>query len=102
MKTIWKFPLVKGEFQTIKIPVESRFLHIGLDREDVRCLWFAVDPASDMIVMEIIMVGTGNDLPHVGDFIGTIIQDGYVWHYFCGPTNLVNKTTGFHYLTKDN
>jgi hypothetical protein len=52
--------------------------------------------------MEIIKVGTGGDLPHVGDFIGTIIQDCGVWHYFTGPANSVNKTTGFHYMTREN
>jgi hypothetical protein len=102
LKTIWKFPLTIAERQTISIPVTSHFLNIGIDGEGTRCLWFAVDPTSDPIDMEIIKVGTGWDLPHVGDFIGTIIQDGFVWHYFCGPANSVNKTTGFHYLTREN
>lgn len=102
MKTIWKIPLTLAAQQIIEVPAAAHFLHIGIDGEGSRCLWFAVDPAAGKSEMEIIKVGTGRDLPHVGDFIGTIIQDGDVWHYFTGPANSINKTTGFHYLTKDN
>lgn len=102
MKTIWKFPLTISERQAIEIPANSRFLHIGVDGEGVRCLWFAVDPSSDFIPMEVIVIGTGLDLPHVGDYIGTINVGGYLWHYFCGPGSSINKQISFHYETRDN
>lgn len=103
MKTIWKFPLTIASHQTIEIPIKSHFLHLGVDGDGVRCLWFAVDPGSTMTEMEIITVGTGWELPHVGDFLGTLIgRDGLVWHFFCGPDSSVNKQVSFHYQTQEN
>ena len=102
MRTIWKFPLRIASVQTIDIPADYHFLHMGMDGEGVRCLWFMVDPESSKMELEIIMVGTGQDVPHVGDFIGTVMQGGYVWHYFAGPANSINKTTSFHFQTAGN
>lgn len=101
MKTIWKFPLSTSNRQTISVPCISHFLSVGIDPLGNNCLWFAVDPDSGAYEMEIIIVGTGLDLPHVGDFLGTTVQDGFVAHFFTGPRDSVGNK-GFHYQTRDN
>lgn len=102
MKTIWKFPLSNADRQKIELPGGAAFLSIGIDHVGARCLWFAVDPTMPKYPFEVIKVGTGWDLPHVGDFLGIIIEDGFVWHYFSGPANSANRLAGFHYQTNGN
>lgn len=100
--SIWKFPLKLAAIQKISIPLGANKLHVGKDADNVFCIWAAVDTNAKMIDIEIIIVGTGWELAHVGDFLGTIIDYGYVWHIFTGPSDTMNGSLGFHYQTKDN
>lgn len=101
MKTIWKFPLSSEVRQVIHIPEISHFLQIGKDDFGQRCLWFAVDSKSKPVGIEIVKIATGREMPHVGDYLGTIVDGQWTWHYFCGPDNVVDHKIGFHYFTRD-
>lgn len=102
MKTIWKFPLTIAERQTINVPAMSAFLHMGLDGSDSICLWFLVDPKSTPYEVEIIVAGTGHDVPPVGNHLGTVTLEGFVWHVFTGPSSSLTKPDSLHYQTRDN
>lgn len=102
MKSIWKFPIENVGSNAISMPRHSSIIHAGLDAEDRMSIWAAVDPSDPVMEVEILVVGTGIDLPHVGDFIGTVIDAPFVWHVFTGPGHSANKMQGFHYQTRDN
>lgn len=84
------------------MPLKGSILHVGLDGNRDICLWAAVDPNDPVMDIEIIIAGTGHPLPHIGDYIGTVQQHGFIWHVFTGPGHSANKTVSFHYQTKEN
>ncbi|CDX26940.1 hypothetical protein MPL3356_60627 [Mesorhizobium plurifarium] len=103
LNTIWKFKLSHEAAQSIKVPREYSFLSIGLDRDDHRCIWLMVNADAPPVQLEIIKVATGDrPVPHLGDYLGTISQDGNIWHYFTGPGHAGNTRTSFHYHTRSN
>lgn len=102
VNTIWKFQLKLQDRQKISMPVENAVLHVGLDPNRNICLWAAVDSKAPVSDVEIVIVGTGHPLPHVGSYIGTIVIAAYVWHVFTGPGDAAGEQKNFHHSTKDN
>lgn len=102
LNTIWKFKLSRDAVQSIMVPSEYSFLSLDLDRNNDRCVWLMVNSQAAPTQLEIIKVGTGSNVPHVGDYLGTINQDGDIWHYFTGAGHAGNARTGFHYQTRGN
>lgn len=85
---IWKFPLGLIDGQTIRLPVGAVILGAGLDPNDDLCLWAKVDAAqSAKHDVPVQIVGTGNPMPEVGDFVGTVRQGRFMWHVFAGGDN---------------
>lgn len=87
---IWKFPLALTDNQTIRLPVGAVILSAGLDPGDDLCLWVKVDaaePAQHDVPIRI--VGTGNPMPEVGYFVGTVRQGRFMWHVFAGAATMV-------------
>lgn len=100
---IWKFPLKVVDRQAVSIPATFRMLSVGTDPTGEICLWAAVDSRNGSRQVTIIMVGTGQPLPHVGSFIGTVLDGAFVWHVFTGPESAANRPgLEFHYETKRN
>jgi len=104
LNTIWKYPLRLIDRQNLSMPVGASIVSAGRDPIGAMCIWALVDHGADKRDVEIMIVGTGNALPHVGDFIGTVTMDGFVWHVFTGPGDSANRPggAGFHYQTKGN
>lgn len=103
LNTIWKFPLRLAEKQTVSMPADAVLLHLGFDgnvARPVMCMWAAVDADAPKVDVEIIIVGTGHPLPHVGTFLGTVIDGSFVWHLFTGPAHTMQRDLSFHYQTK--
>lgn len=102
LRTIWKFPLNDSDRQTISLPLDYRIMSAGLDPDGDLCIWAAVDPDAKRIDVEICIVGTGRAMPRLGDFIGTVLCDRFVWHIFTGPGHGSNFDKAFHYATRMN
>lgn len=102
INTIWKFELAVTDRQTIDLPIDYVTLSVGLDPQGALCIWVAVDDRAAKRPVEFIIVGTGNPMPHVGSFIGSVKMGPFMWHVFTGPGSAANRATEFHYLTKDN
>lgn len=103
MNVIYKYPLICRPTQVLTVPQMHNLLHLGLDGDDNPALWMGVDPSSVKINLEVIMVGTGWPVPHVGDYLGTVtVRTGYVWHFFTGPNSSINRYTSCHYQTRAN
>lgn len=104
LNRIWKFEIKLLDRQTVKLPSEFSILSAGMDPDGILCIWAAVNPESLARKIEIIVVGTGHPLPHVGDFIATVKDGPYMWHIFTSAADSANMPANgaFHYLTKGN
>lgn len=88
MKTIFKQVIQpnshKGELFPIEFvaPRGSRPISVGM-QHDQCCVWFECDPDRPKEKLTIFCVGTGFGIvPDDGRFIGTIVDDPYVWHFY--------------------
>ena len=86
MKTIWKFELVTTDYQTLRIPVEAKFLCVQV-QDEVPCIWVVVDPSNPVEEYNFRIFGTG----HIFDiemessqYIGTyqLSNGSLVFHVF--------------------
>lgn len=86
MRTIWKFPLVWADIQSIAIPEEYVLLSVQIQR-DVPTLWAIVDEKKPNKNVEIICHGTGHAVDKKidkgrFDYLGTVQHDNLVFHFF--------------------
>ena len=91
-KRIWKFPLLMQARQNVTMFEGWKFLHLGVqdtrdafnDLMDERnvCIWAEVDPYAPKVFVEILLVGTGDDVPNGHDYLGTIFVGNYVFHVY--------------------
>jgi hypothetical protein len=84
LQTIWKFPLAVTELQTISVPASAKALHLAV-QNGTPCVWVLLDPNAPRKQRDILCFGTGNEVLACADrYIGTVLIDGFVWHYFWG------------------
>lgn len=86
-KTIWKFVLDVTDSQFIRMPHESKILHVNTQRETV-CMWAEVDPSLPQVLRRFCVYGTGHQMPDdPGRYIGSImLQDGdLIFHIYEQP-----------------
>lgn len=84
MKTIFKYPIRPTSEQQVEMPNGSQIIHVGKDPDGQPCVWATVDTAEKrMINVDIIMVGTGAEMPE-GKLThkGTLIVGPLVLHVF--------------------
>jgi hypothetical protein len=62
MKTVWKFPLETVSAQTVKIPLPAKVLTVQPQGDGV-CLWAEVSPELEKVKVDILIAGTGHELP---------------------------------------
>jgi hypothetical protein len=75
-RTIWKFPLEVIDQQSVRMPIASRMLHVGMQGGTL-CLWAEVTPGAEQEDRAIYIYGTGHDLaPDRGDYLGTFQMHG--------------------------
>lgn len=86
MKAIWKYP-VKSRAEMV-IERDAKILSVGVQDGEIY-LWALVDPEAEYAVREIVVYGTGDDVPDdPGTFLGTVMMYGgrEVRHVFdAGP-----------------
>jgi len=83
MRTIFKQRLDVCDQQTIELPQDFRILHLGIQRGE-SCIWYECDTDKPLRRLDIYCFGTGyrmDDLPPM-EHIGTVLIDGFVWHYY--------------------
>jgi len=61
MKTIWKYPLLEADEQTLNLPKNAQILTIQNQKENP-CLWALVNPKNETEPRTILCRGTGHDL----------------------------------------
>ncbi len=86
MKTIWKFPIATTFRQDVEMPHGSRIISAQQQHGQL-CIWAEVNPKADKCNRQIVIIGTGHELPREGicmEFIATVqTLDGVlVWHIY--------------------
>lgn len=82
MRAVWKFPLaLTADPQILEAPGLEWPLH--LDRQgDQLCLWCEVDTEMRPRRIAVQVYGTGHPIPRFDSYIGSIVDDPYVWHLY--------------------
>ena len=82
MKTVWKYPLVITDRQSVRAPKGALPLTVQLQGGTIT-LWMEVDPKAPLEDHYFYVVGTGNEVPEKAMlFVGTVQMLPYVWHVF--------------------
>jgi thioredoxin reductase len=84
MTTIYKYQLEIVDEQTLELPYDSTFIHVGLDPNGLPCIWATVDTEQQgRSVKTIFIVGTGRPIPDAAFFyLNSFNQGQFVWHVF--------------------
>jgi len=81
MKKIYKYPLKLQSVQSLSIPLVA-VLSIQ-QQHGVWVLWAEVDTDKWSKTITVTTVGTGQVIPeNVGQYISTIQEGSYVWHFY--------------------
>ncbi len=83
MYTIWKQTLELKKEQIIEIPFDSKFLVAKLQNNQIT-IWFHCYSENKLEERTILIYGTGHEVLKESemDYLGTIIQDSFIWHIF--------------------
>jgi len=85
-KTIFKYKLATGAtFYTIAMRAGAEICHVGLDPRNSPCVWAIIDSEAPRAWVKVSVIGTGMDVPEGATFLGTFVDDPYVWHAFLHP-----------------
>lgn len=89
-EVIWKFPLHLSGWglapavrHDVKMPTVSVVLALQV-QHDVPTLWAMVDPKTSVVTKTFEWVGTGQEVPYGGKYVGTIQLHGgeFVFHLY--------------------
>jgi hypothetical protein len=81
VRTIWKYALAITDEQTVTMPQDAEYLHVGM-QNNVLYLWARVDPASPVEHVPIRVAGTGHPVEGEWDHLGTVHDRQFIWHVF--------------------
>ncbi len=84
MITIYKYPIEIIREQGVSMPEDAVILSVGLDPAGRLCLWARVNTHKAPRQRIIEIYGTGTVVASVleGRFIGTVLQQEFIWHVF--------------------
>lgn len=82
MRMIFKVP-IKDTHYTLELPADADVLHVAV-QDETPMIWFMFDPSETEIKKrKFMIVGTGMMFDYEGwQYIGTFMQQPYVWHLF--------------------
>jgi len=82
MRTVWKFPLaITDSLQTIDMPIGSLIVKAGSQGGQIT-LWAEVNTEADLRPRVFRVHGTGHEIDHGVDYIGTVPIQSFVWHVY--------------------
>ncbi|KKN74279.1 hypothetical protein LCGC14_0392180 [marine sediment metagenome] len=83
MKVIYKYPLNLHDTVCVRtVPRGAKLLHVAADQGGTPTLWYEVDPNAPKEEVAFAIVGTGNQVPTLGIYLGTAMCMPYVWHVY--------------------
>lgn len=84
MRTIYKYAInLVAEKQRLCIYEDSQLLSVQIQGGKL-CVWAMIDDSSPVGMVRFHIYGTGNVIPDdfKAPYLGTVQQNGYVWHVF--------------------
>lgn len=79
---IWKFKLgLVYDTQSVLLPASAQIIRVAL-QENQPTFWAIVDPDAHKKPRFFDIVGTGQEVPAFGVYLGSFEQSIYVWHAF--------------------
>ena len=80
---IYKYELEVADWQDVKMPLGGEILSIQLQGAKPT-IWVKLAPHQPVGERRLRIVGTGHSFVDalIGDYVGTIQSDGFVWHLF--------------------
>lgn len=83
MNLIYKYPLKEGG---LDVPLEAKFIHVGKDAYGAPSIWaeFKAENTNYLIEKKINIVETGVPFSksQTPNYIGTVLDDVYIWHVY--------------------
>jgi hypothetical protein len=84
VSTIYKYPLVMVDVQSIRLPRGARPLCVQL-QDETPCLWVEVEPHRAGHNAKVFIVGTGHGVPNEAvKYLSTVQMGVFVWHFYIG------------------
>lgn len=82
VRAIWKYrlPIKTGE-QELGIPPDGRVVHVGMQAGQI-AMWVEVDPSEGEGPRIFRVAATGEGVDDLWKYVGTVLDDPYVWHVF--------------------
>jgi hypothetical protein len=81
MRTIFKYPVpVDDLMHTHSIPAGSVVCYVG--QQGCPCIWIEVDTSMDRVERRFQIFGTGHPVPDGFIYVGTALDEPFVWHVF--------------------
>lgn len=81
-RVVWKFPLLLAPGpQEIDMPKGAEIVLVHMQAE-LCFLWAVVNPAADPEPRGFIIHGTGHQMDHDGQHVGSVMDGVFVWHVF--------------------
>ena len=75
--------------QIIEFNSVAEFRHVGLDPNDVLCIWAEVYPdETRKFKRKIFLVGTGRPIPNDSKYMGTVTMGDFIWHVHMSERNI--------------
>lgn len=84
---VWKYQIgtkdIADNTIEVKMPKGAEIIHVQAQRE-IPCIWALVDPEAEPETRYFYIAATGEDVPCVVRYVGTVFQQDrfYVWHIF--------------------
>ena len=83
-KIIYKYSIAKFGITPVLMPKNSEILTAKMQSEHL-CIWAIIDTEQEMVERKLFCYGTGHPIPDSvtkENHIGTVMDDGMVWHVF--------------------
>ena len=82
MTEIWKYKLPPMSSSMVELPVYRIFRALALTPSNGFDLWYEVDPDSPVEMVMFEVVGTGQEIPKNGLYLGTTWYGSFVYHVY--------------------
>jgi hypothetical protein len=85
VRTVFKYPLLVTDIQTISTHEGAKALTVGRDPQGTFCLWAEVDTKKTLVEAKVFIVGTGREVPaNATRYVGSVVTAHFVWHIYVG------------------
>lgn len=83
MMRMFKYTVFVGDGDiNVEMPKDAVIRHIGHQNQLEICIWAEVVNTQATSLRTFRVYGTGHEVAHGGDYLGTVIDGQFVWHLY--------------------